>query len=129
MSEPIYHVFADGPEKVAPYSHAVQDGDRLFLTGQMPIAADGLVPEGIEAQTRTVIGNLRSIMEKAGFGDGHVLQIRIFLTKFESHYERMNRVYASLFPAGQLPARTCVGVTALARDCCIEIDAIVKKSG
>jgi reactive intermediate/imine deaminase len=128
MSDAIYHVFHDGPEKVAPYSHAVESGDTLYLTGQMPIAADGLVPEGIEAQTRTVIANLRSVMDKAGFGSGDIVQVRVFLTKFEAHYERMNKVYASLFPPGKLPARTCVGVTALARNCDIEIDAVVKKS-
>ena len=128
MHDVIYHVFEDGPEKVAPYSHAVQAGDWLFLTGQMPIAVDGLVPEGIEAQTRTVIDNLRSVIDKAGFTTGKVVQVRVFLTKFEAHYDRMNKVYVSLFPEGALPARTCVGVTALARGCDIEIDAIVKKT-
>ncbi|MDB5990424.1 MAG: translation initiation inhibitor [Herbaspirillum sp.] len=128
QSDVIYHVFQDGPVKVAPYSHAVQSGEWLFLTGQMPIGPDGLVPEGIEAQTRTVIANLRSVMDKAGFGGGDVVQVRVFLTRFEAHYERMNAVYATLFDAGKWPARTCVGVTALARQCEIEIDAIVKRS-
>jgi reactive intermediate/imine deaminase len=128
MSNAIYQVFEDGPEKVAPYSHAVQADDWLFLTGQMPILPDGSVPEGIEAQTRTVIDNLRSVMEKAGFGSAEIVQSRVFLTRFDAHYERMNKVYASMFEPGKLPARTCVGVTALARGCDVEIDFVVKRS-
>ena len=127
MPEAIYHVFQDGPAMVAPYSHAVQSGEWLFLTGQMPIAKDGLVPEGIEAQTRTCIDNLREVMERCGFADGEVLQARVFLTRFDAHYERMNKVYQSMFPAGRMPARTCVGVTGLARGCDVEIDFIVRK--
>jgi 2-iminobutanoate/2-iminopropanoate deaminase len=127
MPDAIYHVFQDGPAMVAPYSHAVQSGEWLFLTGQMPIAKDGLVPEGIEAQTRTCIDNLREVMERCGFADGEVLQARVFLTRFDAHYERMNKVYQSMFPAGRMPARTCVGVTGLARGCDVEIDFIVRK--
>jgi reactive intermediate/imine deaminase len=127
MSKPLYHVFPDGPKMVAPYSHAVEADGWLFVTGQMPILADGTVPEGIEAQTETVFANLRSIMERSGFADGAIVSARVFLTRFEAHYERMNAVYAKLFPADSLPARTCVGVTGLARGCDIEIDLIVKK--
>ncbi|MFG1423528.1 RidA family protein [Roseixanthobacter liquoris] len=128
MSEPIHHFFQDGPVAVAPYSHAVEVDGWLFVTGQMPILPDGTVPEGIEAQTRTVFDNLRSVMARCGFEDGHIVQARVFLTRFEAHYERMNAVYATLFPPQSLPARTCVGVTGLARGCDIEIDLIVRKS-
>ncbi|MDB5797637.1 MAG: reactive intermediate/imine deaminase [Paucimonas sp.] len=127
MPEAIFHVFQDGPAMVAPYSHAAQSGDWLFLTGQMPIGADGLVPEGIEAQTKTCIDNLRDVMRRCGFENGDVLQARVFLTRFEQHYERMNAVYQSMLPAGSMPARTCVGVTALARGCDVEIDFVVRK--
>ena len=127
MPKAIYHVFQDGPALVAPYSHAAQSADWLFLTGQMPILADGSVPEGIEAQTRTCIDNLRKVMQRGGFDDADILQARVFLTRFDQHYERMNAVYQDLFPEGCLPARTCVGVTALARGCDIEIDFVVRK--
>lgn len=127
MPDAIFHVFQDGPAMVAPYSHAVQSGEWLFLTGQMPIGKDNLVPEGIEAQTRTCIDNLREVMERCGFADGEILQARVFLTRFDAHYERMNKVYQSMFPAGRMPARTCVGVTGLARGCDVEIDFIVRK--
>ena len=128
MPKAIYHVFNDGPVMVAPYSHAVQAGDLLFVTGQLPFLPDGTVPEGIEAQTETVFNNLRSVIDRSGFGQAEIISARVFLTNFQAHYERMNAVYSRLFPPGSLPARTCVGVTALARDCAIEIDLVVKRS-
>ena len=51
---------------------------------------------------------------------------RVFLTRFEQDYEAMNRVYAGYFAAGKRPARTCVGVTALARGALVEIDLIAR---
>jgi len=129
MSDPIFHTFSDGPAMVAPYSHAVQVGDWLFVTGQMPIDADGTVPDGIEAQTRTVVRNLREVMQRCGFGDADIVQARVYLTRFDEHYERMNAVYRTLFPESKWPARTCIGVTALARGCEIEIDMVAKRRG
>ncbi|MEP7208967.1 MAG: RidA family protein [Casimicrobiaceae bacterium] len=127
MSDPIYHVFADGPTMVAPYSHAVETGEWLFVTGQMPIDADGSVPVTIEAQTESVFRNLRAVVARAGFADGHIVSARVYLTQFAEHYERMNAVYARQFPDGRYPARTCVGVTALARGCGVEIDLVVRR--
>jgi 2-iminobutanoate/2-iminopropanoate deaminase len=129
VPDPIFHTFADGPTMVAPYSHAVQVDDWLFVTGQMPIDADGSVPDGIEAQTRSAIRNLRDVMQRCGFADADIVQARVYLTRFEAHYERMNAVYREMFPNARLPARTCVGVTALARNCEIEIDVVVRRRG
>jgi len=53
--------------------------------------------------------------------------VRAFLTHFERDYAPMNKVYRSYFPADRLPARTCVGVTALARDALVEIDFIARR--
>jgi 2-iminobutanoate/2-iminopropanoate deaminase len=128
MPKPIFHSFKQGPEMVAPYCHAVENGDLLFVTGQMPILSDGTVPEGIEAQTRAAIANLRHIIELSGFSNGTILNARVYLTKFDRHYERMNSVYAQQFQPDALPARTCVGVTTLARGCDIEIDAVVSRA-
>jgi reactive intermediate/imine deaminase len=127
VSAAIYHHFADGPKSVAPYSHAVEAGEFLFLTGQMPFHADGSVPDGIEAQTRAAWQNLMAVKTRAGFADADIISVRVFLVHFERHYERMNKVYAGFFPGGTYPARTCVGVTALAGGCDIEIDLVAKK--
>lgn len=127
MDDPVYHVFADGPPMVAPYSHAVETGQWLFVTGQMPIEPDGTIPATIEAQTEVVFRNLRAVMARAGFADGHVVAARVYLTHFAEHYERMNAVYARQFPEGRYPARTCIGVTGLARGCDVEIDLVVRR--
>ena len=52
---------------------------------------------------------------------------RVFLTHFERDYEAMNAVYESCFPEGRRPARTCIGVTALARGVRIEIDFVARR--
>lgn len=112
---------------VAPYSHAVEVDGWLFLTGQMPIGADGSVPEGIEAQTHVVFSNLNSVLARLDSSLAEVVSTRVFLTDFKAHYERMNRVYETYFERGRFPARTCVGVTGLARDCLVEIDFIARR--
>jgi 2-iminobutanoate/2-iminopropanoate deaminase len=128
VSESIFHVLQKGPQMVAPYSHAVEVDGWLFVTGQMSIAADGSIPEGIEAQTRVVFENLKTVLAGVGSSLGEVVSARVFLTDFDAHYERMNKVYMTYFPAGRFPARTCVGVTGLARGCLVEIDFIARRN-
>jgi len=67
------------------------------------------------------------VLEGAGYALGNVVSVRIYLTDFSGHYAQMNSVYRSYFPAGRLPARTCVGVTGLARDALVEIDLVARK--
>jgi reactive intermediate/imine deaminase len=119
------------PDPVAPFSHAVEQDGWVFVTGQMPFtgtANDSPYPAGIEAQTRQVMENLKRVLAGCGLGLEHVLAARIFLAHFNDDYARMNRVYAEYFPAGRRPARTCVGVTALARDARIEIDLVARRA-
>jgi 2-iminobutanoate/2-iminopropanoate deaminase len=127
MAEPLFHVLVDGPERVAPYSHAVEVDGWLFITGQMPIAPDGSVPQSIEAQTAVVMENLKGVLQGVNADLSQVVSARVFLTDFDAHYELMNKVYASYFQEGRFPARTCVGVTALARACLVEIDLIARR--
>jgi reactive intermediate/imine deaminase len=127
MSEAIFHVLEKGPEMVAPYSHAVEVDGWLFITGQMPIQPDGGVPEGIENQTRVVFENLKTVLARVDSSLREVVSARVFLTRFDAHYERMNAVYRTYFEAGRFPARTCVGVTGLARGCLVEIDFIARR--
>jgi reactive intermediate/imine deaminase len=131
MTMPIFHMIDGAPDPVAPFSHAVEQDGWVFVTGQMPFtgtAADSPYPDGIEAQTRQVMENLKRVLTGCGLGLEHVLAVRIFLTHFKADYERMNKVYAGYFPAGRRPARTCVGVTGLARDARVEIDMIARRS-
>ena len=83
--------------------------------------------DGIEAQTRRVMDNLVLVLGELGLGLEQVTSARVFLTDFERDYAGLNEVYAPYFPAGRLPARTCVGVTALARGALVEIDMIAKR--
>lgn len=129
-NEPLFHMLAGAPDPVAPFSHAVEADGWVMLTGQMPFLGTGLdsgYPTGIEAQTHQVMKNLTTVLEGCGLGLPHVLQVRIYLTHFQRDYETMNAVYASYFPAGRRPARTCIGVTGLARDALIEIDMVARR--
>lgn len=102
----------------------------MFLTGQMPTDPgdpEAPLPEGIAAQTHRVMENLKLVLEGMGLGLEHVVSARAFLTEFERDYAVMNEVYRSYFPPERLPARTCVGVTALAVQALVEIDFIAKR--
>jgi 2-iminobutanoate/2-iminopropanoate deaminase len=130
MSEPIFHNFDAAPTHVAPFSHAVEADGWIQLTGQMPTDPNddaAPLPEGIEAQTRRVMDNLIIVLGELGLGLEHVLSVRVFITHFERDYDAMNNVYRSYFPADRLPARTCVGVTGLAKQALVEIDLVAKR--
>jgi len=130
MNDRTFHLFADGPAPVAPYSHAVSTGDYVFLTGQLPTGQDGdPIPDSIEDQTHKVMANLETVLAGCDSRLADAVSVRIFLTKFEEEYDRMNSVYETYFPADRRPARTTVGVTALARGCRVEIDLIAKRGG
>jgi 2-iminobutanoate/2-iminopropanoate deaminase len=124
-----FHMIPGGPRPVAPFSHAVESEGFVFVTGQMPDTpgAPGVLPEGIDAQTRNVMANLSTVLAGLGLGLEHVVMARIYLTRFKQDYDRMNDVYRSYFVEGRLPARTCVGVTGLAYDALVEVDLIARR--
>ena len=128
--DPIFHMVAGAPDPVAPFSHAVEVDGWIFVTGQMPFAGTSVeepYPEGIEAQTRQVMRNLETVLRGCGLGLERVVSVRIYLTHFDEDYSRMNAVYAGHFPPGQRPARTCIGVTGLAKGARIEIDMVARR--
>lgn len=130
MGAPIFHMIPGAPRPVAPYSHVVEADGWLFVTGQLATDPDDdslPPPPGVEAQTRKVMDNLRRALAGVGVGFEQVVSVRIFLTEFERDYAAMNRLYASYFPADRLPARTTIGVTALARGGLVEIDMIARR--
>lgn len=130
MSDMLYHMISSGPRPVAPFSHAVESDGWVFITGQMPTdpdAPDAPLPDGIEAQTRRVIDNLRIVLGGIGLGLQHVTMARIYLTRFERDYAALNALWPSFFAAGKLPARTTVGVTALAVGALVEIDLVARR--
>ncbi|WEJ35299.1 RidA family protein [Devosia sp. SD17-2] len=119
-----------GPRPVAPFSHAVEADGWVFVTGQMPTdpaAPDAPLPEGIEAQARRVMANLAIVLEGIGLSFEHVTMARIYLTQFERDYAALNALWPSFFTPGKLPARTTIGVTALAVGALVEIDLVAKR--
>lgn len=124
-----FHMISGGPKPVAPFSHAVETDGFVFVTGQMPDTpqAPGELPEGIVAQTRAVMENLKIVLAGLDLGLEHVVMTQIYLTRFKEDYAAMNETYRTYFAPGRLPARTCVGVTGLAYDALIEIDLVCRR--
>jgi 2-iminobutanoate/2-iminopropanoate deaminase len=112
------------PKAIGPYSQAVQAGDLIFLSGQIPIdpATGKIVEGGIEDQTRRVLDNIKGLLESQGSGMGEVVKVTLFL-KDMGHFSRVNEIYATCFPSPP-PARSTVEVARLPRDVLIEIEAI-----
>jgi len=75
-----------------------------------------------------VIENLRRVLAGSGSGLDRVVFARVYLIHFERDYAAMNAVYQSYFAPGHLPARTCIGVTGLARGALVEIDLLAHRA-
>ncbi len=130
MPAPVFHMIAGAPTPVAPFSHAVECDGWVLVTGQMPTDPHDdtvALPEGVVAQTRRVMDNLVIVLDGLGLGLEHVLQARVYLTHFRRDYAAMNEAYASYFPPARRPARTCIGVTGLARDALVEVDLVARR--
>jgi 2-iminobutanoate/2-iminopropanoate deaminase len=124
-------MISGAPSPVAPYSHATAADGWVFVTGQVPTDPDddsAPLPDGIEAQTRRVIENLKRVLAGSGSALDRVVFARVYLTHFERDYAAMNAVYQSYFAPGHLPARTCIGVTGLARGALVEIDLLAHRA-
>lgn len=129
MTDMLFHMIASGPKPVAPFSHAVEAGGFVFVTGQMPDSpvAPGVLPEGVEAQTRAVMRNLAIILGGIGLDLSATVMARIYLTEFARDYAALNAIWPSFFAPGRLPARTTVGVTGLAYGALVEIDLVARR--
>lgn len=118
----------DAPEGVGPYSQAIQSGNMLFLSGQIPIdpktkqiKADAT----IEDQTSRVLDNLKAVLAANGMNMGNVVSTTVFM-KDLNDFGKMNTVYATYFKEAP-PARATVEVARLPKDVRIEIAAIAMK--
>jgi reactive intermediate/imine deaminase len=128
MLEITRHMAPGAPQRVAPFSHAVRAGDFLFVTGQMPTLPGGgmvLIEGGIVPQTEQVLRNLDEVVRHCGSTMARTVFARVYLTQFERDYAAMNAVWEAHFTPTGLPARTCVGVTALAVGALVEVDLVV----
>ena len=127
---PEYHSISGAPQPVGPFCHASEQDGWVMLTGQMPTFPgdpDKPLPEGVEAQTTRVMENLIIVLNGLGLGLENVLQCRCYLTEFQRDFDSFNTVYKSYFSDDMRPARTTIGVTALAVNALVEIDMVAKR--
>ena len=109
---------------VGPYPHARRVGDLLFLSGIGPRqAGTNAIPQGIEAQTRATIENIKNILEAAGSSLEKVLDVTVYLTDMKRDFDRFNKVYAEFLGRVQ-PTRTTVGVDSLPTPIDVEMKVI-----
>lgn len=111
------------PAAIGPYSQGIRAGNMVFCSGQIPVnPATGLIPEGIQAQTRQAMENVLAVLSEAGATAENIVKTTVFLQDMND-FAAMNEVYATFFP-GAAPARSAVQVARLPKDCPIEIEAI-----
>ncbi|MBS6348689.1 MAG: RidA family protein [Oscillospiraceae bacterium] len=114
------------PAAIGPYSQAIQIGDLLFVSGQVPIdPSTGAIVEGdIKAQAQQSLNNLKAILNAAGTNMGAVVKTTVFLADMND-FAAMNEVYAQFFQE-PFPARSAVQVARLPKDAKVEIEAIAQ---
>ena len=112
------------PKAIGPYSQAVQAGNFLFLSGQIPLdpKTGELVKGDIRQQTKQVLENMKGVLESQKLGMENVVKVTLFL-KDIGNFNQVNEVYATYLQSS-LPARSTVEVAKLPRDAEIEIEAI-----
>ena len=117
----------EGTVVVGPYSPAVDAGDLIYFSGQIPIdSASGKIIEGdIKVQTEQCFKNLSLILEAAGVISDNVVKTTVYLTDM-ADYAAVNEVYGNYFKA-PYPARTAIAVVALPLGAKVEIEVIAKK--
>ena len=114
------------PAAIGPYSQALDTGNMLFISGQIPVDnATNTMPEDITKQAKQVLANIASILQEAGLTTENVVKTTVFLTDL-GDFAAVNEVYASFF-SEPYPARSCVQVAALPKGAKIEIETIAVK--
>ncbi len=116
----------NAPGAIGPYSQAIDLGNLVFASGQIPIdPKTGLIPEGITEQTRQSLANVKAILEAAGLGMDAVVKTTVFLSDM-ANFGPMNEVYAKAF-AEPFPARSAVAVRELPKGVLVEIEVIATR--
>ena len=118
---------ANAPAAIGPYSQAIDLGNMVITSGQLPLdPATGAFPEGIQAQTKQSLTNVKAILEAAGLSMDSVVKTTVFLSDM-NHFGAMNEVYATFFTEGNYPARSAVEAARLPKDALVEIEVIATK--
>jgi 2-iminobutanoate/2-iminopropanoate deaminase len=115
------------PKAIGPYSQAIDCGQFVFCSGQIPLNPSTMEfsAKDIKGQTEQVLKNLSAVLEEAGLSLDNVVKTTVFLTDF-SHFPQMNEIYESYFSKStkKFPARSTIGVASLPKAALVEIEAI-----
>ncbi|KAL0571720.1 hypothetical protein V5O48_010244, partial [Marasmius crinis-equi] len=118
---------ADAPGAIGPYSQAIKVGDLLFCSGCIPVEpSSGSIPDGIEAQTKQALKNLRAVVEAGDSELGKVVKTTVFL-KSMNDFATVNKLYEEAF-GNHKPARSAVEVARLPKDVLVEVECIARTS-
>lgn len=116
----------NAPAAIGPYSQAVESNGFVFASGQIPIdPATGNIPEGIEAQAKQALTNVRNLIEAAGLTLDNVVKTSVFIKNMDD-FACVNEIYATYFTK-DFPARSCVEVSRLPKDVLIEVEVIAAR--
>ena len=112
------------PSAIGPYSQAMQVGNLIYTSGQIPInpATGSFVEGGIKEQTRQSLFNVKAILEEAGLTMGNVVKTTVFMADMND-FADMNAVYAEFFTE-PYPARSAVAVKTLPKGALVEIEVV-----
>ncbi len=114
------------PAAIGPYSQAIEAGGFVFASGQIPVdPATGNIPEGIEAQAKQALTNVRNLMEASGLSMENIVKTSVFI-KDMNDFAKVNEVYATFFD-NDFPARSCVEVARLPKDVLIEVEVVAAR--
>lgn len=115
------------PAPIGPYNQAVQFGELLFSSGQIPIdpATGAKVEGGIREQSIQVLDNLKAVVENAGSSLENVLKTTVFLADM-GDFPEFNKIYADYFAEETAPARSTIQVAALPIGALVEIECVAK---
>lgn len=115
----------NAPAAIGPYSQAITVGNLLFTSGQIPINPEnGEIPEGVEAQAKQALTNVKSLIEAAGGSIDNVVKTTVFIKNMDD-FGKINEIYAEFFTE-PYPARSCVEVARLPKDVLLEVETIVE---
>ena len=114
------------PAAIGPYSQAIQVGNLVYTSGQIPIdpSTGAFVEGGIKEQTRQSLTNVKAILEEAGLSMNNVIKTTVFMADMND-FADMNAIYAKFFTE-PYPARSAVAVKALPKGALVEIEVVAE---
>lgn len=117
----------NAPAAVGPYSQAIDCGDTVYCSGQIPLdpQTGAVVEGGLEAQAHQMFRNVKAVLAEAGLSLQNVVKTTVFMTDL-GQFGALNAIYAEYF-AEPYPARSCVEVSALPKGVLVECEVVARR--